>query len=569
MLKRILTLLMAFVMVFQPMLAGATDLNAAFSNLLGGGSVLSVNKPGNYQSGARNSFVAGGLEMRVPRTSSMPQLFSVTPPRVTAGCGGISAHFGGFSFISGAEFKQMLQSIASGAALGFVSMLTLKTLCPQCEAVVQFLKTAAQQASRLAKDSCKWGQDLAKSFMSGETSTSNTQEVCGSTLSTNGTSSDYLGLMNSLDGACKSMTSAMDALLRENPDAKNDPQAKEQLKCAVGAGNVTWQRLSSFDVSGTTGTGGALGEDGYRRKLLLMNMLGADLVLNGSEEVFCETESGKVSPTEDSKEKFCTPRLKAADVVGMFMCGSPDGSGNPPGTNSPRVREYCAAFFENKDGGTGTGGSLGRLMAQKVYQCKDGHKVDCDQIELTDSGAIIQGSGFLTQINNLLRKGVDAVRTDKEMPEDVIRLMQVAPYPLYQAINAAAVYPSAADDLVDAMSLLVAEQTTVAFLDDALRLEGRTSGSQKGCLSSKQAGTILEAVAAMRAANRSRLALIGQNIAMQEALSEQIRSINLTIQKQVMTQDMLASNNYAGAVGKALTPTVNKGPEGSAGPVTP
>jgi len=568
MFKKIMTFFMALLVVMQPVVASATDLDAAFGNLLGPGAVASVNKPGAYQSGARNSFVAGGLEMRVPRASGMPQLFSVTPPRVSAGCNGISATFGGFSFISGAEFEQSLKSIASGAALGFVSMMVMKTMCPPCEAVVQFLKTAAQAAARLSKDSCQWGQDMAAKFMDGSSTTSNTREVCGATISDNGSSSDFLAAMGD---ACKSVNSAVNAIVGANPDAASNPDTKAALLCTIGAGNNTWQRLASFDSDGANASATSRNSDGYRRKLLLLNLLGAELgaAEDGAKAPYCETEDGPDSPDEVKKTVWCKPRLNPQDAMGLFMCGDRNAAGTST-TDSKRVADYCKSFYENATSSSTTGGSLGAIKNSKVYDCKDSPAA-CNQLELVDASVIVQGQGFLIHVNNVLRMGVQAVRDDTPMPDDVIRLMQVAPYPLYQAINAAAVYPSAADDLVDSMSILVAEQAAVAYLDDVLRMSGRNTSKGKSCVSPKQATQILDTVASIRAGNKARLLQLAQNISVQEALSEQIRQVNLAIQKQVMSADMLATGGYAQAVGKALSPNVSKGPAGSptAAPSTP
>jgi hypothetical protein len=556
---KIFAYLMTFVMAFQPLLAQAADLGSAFDNLLSGGTAVSVNSPGRYQSGARNSFVAGGLDMRVPRGASAPQLFSVTPPRIAAGCNGISAHFGGFSFISGAEFEQLLKSIASGAALGFVSMMVLKNLCPQCEAVVQFLKTMAQQAARLAKDSCQIGQNLARAFLDGASTSGETgsREVCGATISgLTGGDGDYLSAMNN---TCTSVTKAVDAMLSANPEAQgNTPEAKakrEELKCVLGAGNVTWQRLRNFDFEGTTGGS----EEGYKRKLLLMNMLGVELRPSGDEAkpASCPTGGGSentVSGTEEDPKKvaFCPPKIQPADAVGMFMCGAPTATNVPPGDPSARVKEYCATFYAGS--AESAGGSYNSIKGAKIYTCKEDDKVGCTQLDLSDASVLIGGVGFLTRINKLLLDGVDAVRKNEPMPTEVLMLMQVAPFPLYQAINAAAVYPSAAADLIDAMSILVAEQAAVAYLDESLRLSGRT-GEAVGCLTPEQGRQILEAVASMRAANRERLKLIAQNINVQQALSEQIRQVNLAIQRQVMSADMLATGTYAQALTRSLTPT--------------
>lgn len=562
MFKKILTFFMAILVAFQPLVAGATDLNAAFGNLLGPGSAVSVNKPGGYQSGARNSFVAGGLEMRVPRPSTSPQLFSVTPPRITAGCNGISAHFGGFSFISGAEFEKMLKNIASGAALGFVSMMVMKVMCPPCEAVVQFLKSAAQAAARLSKDSCQWGQEMAQKFHSGDISVGSPVNICGATASGEGGSNDWLSAMSS---ACKSTVDAVNTLKEMNSDTTKTKEGESDLDCKIGGGNTAWQRLTAFDTSGTSSAIGA--SDDYRRKLLLLNLLGTTINYSVSEKgAGCYTAPGLFQETSNENPSvYCPPTLSPQDAVGLFLCGSPDSLTGQSG-KSIRVAEYCKSFFENTKSSAEMGGSFAGLKDVQVYACADNNFAGCTKLNLESSNVILAGEGFLVRVNDLLRQGVAAVRNDTEMPADVIKLMQVAPYPLYQAINAAAVYPAAADDLLDSMSILVAEQAAVAYLDDTLRLQGRPGSKPQGCMTSEQATRILETVGQMRAGNKARVMQMGQNMAIQEALSEQIRQINMTIQKQVMSQDMLATGRYAEQIGRSLNPNVAKGSSGASAP---
>lgn len=537
--NRLFAYVIAFFMAFQPMLASAADLNAAFTNLLGPGAAVSVNEPGRYQSGARNSFIAGGLEMRVPRSTNVPQLFSVTPPRITAGCGGISAHFGGFSFISGAEFEALLQSIASGAALGFVSMLVLKTLCPQCEAVVQFLKTLAQQAARLAKNSCEFGKNLAQSFLSGMGGSQGSPEtVCGTTVSAEGGSADFLSAVND---ACKSVTSAVDSLLGVAAESGN-PESQDSVKCKVGAGNQTWQRLRVFDSGGLPGSAAA--DESYKRRIILMNLLGAELGVGGEDtpaEIKCDKETIKDGPNEATPVTFCPPRLEVDVLMGYFMCGVPTAPGTYPGDPGNSVKAYCDSYFTKS----------ASLPDTKLYFCGE-DKVNCSNLTLESASALVGGTGFLTNVNKTLLEGVTAVRNNTVMPEEVIKLVQVAPYPLYQAINAAAVYPAAAADLIDAMSILVAEQAALSYLDESLRLSAR-AGGKATCLTEPQARQIMEAVGSMRSASRARRSLIAQNVAIQEALTEQIRQLNIAIQRQTLTQDMLTSNQVANSLNRTIT----------------
>lgn len=572
MLKRIAAIFLACLMAGQPLLASAADLNAAFRNLLGPGAAAAVNEPGYYQSSARNSFTAGGIELRVPRQTGVPQLFSATPPRISAGCGGISAHFGGFSFISGEEFEKLLKSIASGAALGFVSMMVLKTLCPQCEAVVQFLKSAAQQAARLAKDSCQWGRDLGRKFFGGETSDSPVQNICGTTVTDTGTESDFLSAMGN---ACQSLTRAVDSLLGENPATQGDSDAAKaalgNLQCYTGMGNITWARLRGFDsgkgsLPDSSKTG--MMYDAYANKVLLMNLLGVELGPTGENQprASCERTADdgvstiRIEYDPESKNNYCPPTITLVDdVVGLFLCGSVK-DGKPNGSTASSIDSYCSTYFKT--------GMDDKIRDTEIYQCADPE--NCNQVVPGTAAILRSGEGFLVQVHNTLMYGVNAVRSNKPFVggpnsaednargEALLKLMQRAPYPLYQVINAAAVYPAAAGDLINSMSVLIAEQLTVGYLDEALRMPGRQAGDKVTCLSPQQADKILEMVGKMRAANRQRLAQMGQNLTIQEAMSEQIRQLNIAIQRQVMNSDMLSQNKFAQAMANSVTPNISQ-----------
>ena len=84
--------------------AWAGGISGALSNLLSGTDV-SANGPGYFSSEARGVYLMGGAQVRFP-TRTSPALISVNPPYVYAGCGGISAYFGGFNYISGQQIKQ-------------------------------------------------------------------------------------------------------------------------------------------------------------------------------------------------------------------------------------------------------------------------------------------------------------------------------------------------------------------------------------------------------------------------------------------------------------------------------
>jgi hypothetical protein len=203
-----------------------------------------------------------------------------------------------------------------------------------------------------------------------------------------------------------------------------------------------------------------------------------------------------------------------------------------------------------------------------LWQCKASRGgpddyAQCNYLQLANASDVVKGEGFLVQVNSLLREGVQRVRDGTpfmsggkaadDKAQRILALINAAPYPLYQVINAAAVYPAAADELVDSMSVLVAEQFAYAMFDEMLRLEGRSSDNY--CMSRAQATTMLDFVGSLRSQTQANFAVIARQFSVQQGISEQIRQVNQAIQRQVMSQDLLATGQLSESLNKAITGT--------------
>lgn len=595
--KKFLCTVMASVMLAQPFQAQAIDLGNAFKNIVSPGAVAQFNSPGKFQSGARTGYSGGGFNLRVPRGANTPALFSATMPSIQTGCGGISAHFGGFSFISGEEFAQLLKTIASGAALGFVSSLVMKTLCPPCEAVVQELKTAAANASKLARESCEWGaqkgRDALKSLNIGDAE-GNIQGICSERSASTGDASDSLF---SYQKFCNSIYTAADKLKTYNEKEAQTPEQKAAAavgqSCDTKIGNRTWMALSVFDSSGQGSD--AKADENYRRKLMLLNVMGASIATGGVKSAMglhyrCAGKDGTFWPgaNTDAEYKafvesgaptvqYCTPPVDSAKLVGHFMCGSIDTlkSAKNAGRISQALYESCVNSLSAESGlVTGVDDKLWVCEGADDPATKSGARAACPSLVLAPASSIFKGDGFLIQVNSLLLKAVDKVRNNQPYGNDdeskaIIGLIQAAPFPLYQAINAAAVYPAAAEDLINSLSILIAEQFAYAQMDEMLRLENRSS-SGTACLGETQARSLLGFVEKFRGLNISRKTEIAQSLAVQQGLTEQIRQINQAIQRQVLSADMLGSSKYAATINRAVSGSNSgTGPATSASSVSP
>lgn len=554
MLNKIINVIVAFALsgaLLSP--AQAVDLGAAFNSITAGVSA-NVDSPSAFSSQARVGMSGGGVDIRVPRGSGSPQLVSLTPPTVSAGCNGISAHFGGFSFISGQEFGKLLKNVASGAALGFVSSLVMKTLCPVCEQVISNLTNTAREAAKSIRDSCQLGKNLAADFKD----SIDRSQMCANIDTANGNSSQ--DALASYFGVCNKVSDAVDVVrqangIKANPTDAADFMALQGVYCAMQSGNVTWATLDSFASSTESDT------ENHARKIMLLNILGAEMGGASDKKVSCELASGTVVFSEDGANKkgtekpmdYCAPTTDTSVLTGLFLCGA----GDLPATGvSQRIQKYCADYF-----GGAYPGATGTVSPRNVrlWRCGADTAEDrkyCNELVLAPASTVLKGEGFLVHVNKRLLTAVENVRNNVgfDTPEgrEIIKLINVAPYPLYQAINAAAVYPAAATDLLDSMSILVAEQMAYALLDDMLKLRGKST-SYSCPMRPAQATKLLDFMAAFRGEAATRKSLMGQSLATQQQLTMQIREINSAISQQVLSVDLLTAGQMSENVNSMVT----------------
>ena len=122
---------------------------------------------GVRQSANLQIVTAGGFVYKAPRTDFTP--FYFTPPKLSAGCGGIDLFMGAFSIPSKDEFLNYLRSIGSSLP-GLAFQLALQTLSPDLSEQVTSFRDLIRDYSGRFQDSCTAAQTLLD--MTGGTCTS-------------------------------------------------------------------------------------------------------------------------------------------------------------------------------------------------------------------------------------------------------------------------------------------------------------------------------------------------------------------------------------------------------------
>jgi hypothetical protein len=544
--------------------AASADINSAFQNLLGSSTNVSVNAPGNYQSEARDTFIAGGADVRFP-SRSFPTLYSVTPFEFHSGCGGISVFFGGFSFISGDQIKQLIQSVAQNS-VGVAIELVMTTLCGPCAHVMQVMRALAKDAAKTAIDSCQMARSLVEH--SGLTELlgadpqhpDKAQAWCASGGTANNDSSDWIAaISNDVCSSADKVTSEIQNFVQNGLKAAGISGSSSQGQmtlCASGAQcNTLWTVLNQTNLRGTD-------TDNIRAKLVILNVIGTN-VLCGTDPDCLQaasagaTDAGVLSvkngvvwyPPRLGNVQGGTGGVNMQDVFTLYMCGTNYATASPNNASIQAVlNSYCSIPANSG------GGGLQSISDAWVWDCATGSGsnrydqcLSLSKVQVRDSG--MAGSGYLAYVANLMQQGVDAVRNNQPMPSQVIQLIQLMPVPLYEAINAAAVYPEAGSQLVAVMSTYAAQLLTYADLRDTIREAERLDQNVK--FSAQDMERVYAFLGGMRASADKAELQIASSITMQQTLMQQIRQINVAMQKEVLSEDLLGPARFSTAVAAA------------------
>lgn len=120
-------------------------------------AMSNVTEGGVREAGAVSTVTGGGFVYRTPRTDFVP--FSVTPPSLKAGCGGIDLFLGAFSIPSREEFVSFLKSV--GTALpGLAFQLALQTMAPDLNEQVGRYADLIRSYTNRYTDSCEAARAL-------------------------------------------------------------------------------------------------------------------------------------------------------------------------------------------------------------------------------------------------------------------------------------------------------------------------------------------------------------------------------------------------------------------------
>lgn len=193
------------------------------------GGMASVNGPGSFRSQSMGVISGGEIQWRIPARNY--QLLSMQMPSISAGCGGIDARLGSFSYINEDKFKEMLEAIGD-ATVGLLFQAALSSLSPQLKGVLDTLESISRFVNKANVNSCEAAQELIMGA-TGVITQSDTQKcIMGELMK----GVDY----NKAQGNCKSNAASLNVANAANPTT---------APVAARDSNLMWDALAKTSLT--------------------------------------------------------------------------------------------------------------------------------------------------------------------------------------------------------------------------------------------------------------------------------------------------------------------------------
>ena len=150
------------------------------------GAAVNTTGPTAFQGQASGHWTLGNLYLRAPVRSE--QIATVSLPSFRAGCGGIDAFAGAFSFIDSDQLVAFARAVAQNA-VGFAFELALETISPVIAETMAKLRALAQWVNSQNLNSCETAQALVGAAWSKNDRAS--AAICAAIGTSQGIFSDY------------------------------------------------------------------------------------------------------------------------------------------------------------------------------------------------------------------------------------------------------------------------------------------------------------------------------------------------------------------------------------------
>ena len=449
-----------------------SDGEAALSNL-----TSSFVVDGTFTQALNNNVYLGDINLRFPR--SRIQFVNFTPPSFAAGCGGISFHFGGFSFIDGEQISKMIENIMAGA-VGLVVQMGIQAFCPVCADVLAQMQKLAQMASKMGADSCKLSQQLVSNTLGKLEPFNNTlkqdvgKRTCSTYAAKSGATSDYSKAWEDYCDVSNSFSKALDSIsdFIQGLGGSED-QAKAEASESLNMGNKVFGTLISMGYSG-------------KEAAFLLAVLGSSPWQPADLK----------NSNESSKVQVSVPKtwIKADDFINVLWYGYAGSANCSALLNAASISET-----ERKKIVDIMDDNAKKAENQSIVRCHpyanmtatsswwedidnaspEGRPFMCEYVDVVPLASAdpnevpVPRCGMYLQTVKRLKALVEAAKADQPLPQEGLALIRSVNLPVYKLVKIARKYPTAADSLSMQYAPLITHALVNDLLSRVLSPEGR------------------------------------------------------------------------------------------------
>lgn len=264
-----------------------------FYNAAGAGS--NVTMPQAISSQSAVGFSGGGLTWRVPNKNFQP--VRITPPSLKAGCGGIDAYLGSYSFVNKDEFVQALRNFGQ-AAVGYFFELALRTMAPEIAVTLDVINDLATRMNQFSMNSCASAK-AAVNTLAGPLLADRREEAAGYAKALGGYVDSFAANFDMKTDYAKTLENKYKQNYGKDRSALVDADAGKALPVHVNVLRWAIDNANATDLS-------------VDEKDLIMSMVGPTLIITSAD-----TGDGTKNDTQNSKPAT----IKFADLVGTDPFG--------------------------------------------------------------------------------------------------------------------------------------------------------------------------------------------------------------------------------------------------------
>lgn len=232
------------------------------------GMMINVTAAGSIDSQLRGGLTGPSAYIRTPIRAITP--ISIDPPRFSAGCGGIDAFFGGFSFISADKMTQFIRQIAQNAApLAF--KMAIDSAFPQLGGLLDKFQQMAQQMNDLTRNSCEMARGVIDAAKNPAGAMTDLQQSL---------SKGYDAAKGAIGDLAEGFSKVMEKP-SESVKGANAAQNADGSKAVNELGNIVWNAMKIRERSGYIF---GITDNPDQAKELIMSLVGTTIRKEGDTD---------------------------------------------------------------------------------------------------------------------------------------------------------------------------------------------------------------------------------------------------------------------------------------------